>query len=110
MVVANPESVQLGADAQSLRRRHQSNLRALSALGIGVAGEEADASIHAHLVARSGPYVTVRQSLIPRTTALARFGSSPTFLPLRDALALPSLRGAKRRPAVGGNIELVESG
>jgi len=39
MVVADPERVQLGTDAQPLRRRHPSNFRALDALGIGMAGK-----------------------------------------------------------------------
>jgi len=46
MVVANPERVQLGADAQALHRRHASHLRALDALGIGVTREHAHGSIH----------------------------------------------------------------
>jgi hypothetical protein len=39
MVVADPESVQLGTDAQALRRRHPSHFRALDALGIVMAGK-----------------------------------------------------------------------
>jgi hypothetical protein len=46
VVVADPESVQLGADAQPLGWRHASDFRALNALGIGMAGEQTDASLH----------------------------------------------------------------
>jgi hypothetical protein len=46
VIVANPEGVQLGVDPKSFLGVHSSDLGALEALRLQVAGEQADTSIH----------------------------------------------------------------
>jgi hypothetical protein len=64
MVVSDPERVQLGADAQALRRRHPSNRRALDALRIGMAGKYAYAAFHRQFLSMPRPLVLANGALV----------------------------------------------